>query len=151
MMPAYVHAVKQSFGRAVDFGRIVKTYAATPAEAGRYSPPEVTGIETDVVIGHPVMICTSHVERMNLNVRMNLRRFTRLTNAYSKKVENLKAAMSLYIAVYNLCRIHGSLRVTPGMDAKITDRVWMIADDEAKRPRPDAAHQVASGTLREAT
>ena len=125
MMPAYVEAVRRSFGRAVDYGRIVKTYQTVP-ELGRYSPPEVVSITKDDVVGYPVQICTSHVERMNLNVRMNLRRLTRLTNGFSKKVENLKAAMALYLAVYNLCRVHGSLRVTPAMEAGITDHVWTI-------------------------
>ena len=126
MMPAYVDAVRQSFGRAVDYGRIIKHYESTTTAPGRYSPAAVTSVATDNVIGHPVMICTSHVERQNLNMRMNIRRFTRLTNAYSKKVENLRAAVSLYLAVYNLVRIHGSLRVTPAMESGVTDHVWTI-------------------------
>lgn len=84
--------------------------------------------ETRTVIGHPVNVCTSHVERMNLNMRMNIRRFTRLTNAFSKKVENLRAAVALYLAAYNFVRVHGSLRVTPAMEAGITDSVWSIKD-----------------------
>jgi IS1 family transposase len=127
-MPAHVDAVKRSFGRKVDFGQIVKYYEAEPTGAGRYSPPKVARTETKTVIGHPVNVCTSHVERMNLNLRMNIRRFTRLTNAFSKKVENLRAAVALYLAVYNFVRVHGSLRVTPAMEAGITNSVWTIAD-----------------------
>jgi hypothetical protein len=76
----------------------------------------------------PQFISTSHVERQNLTVRMHLRRFTRLTNAFSKKLENLKAALALYFAWYNFCRVHSSLRVTPAMAAGIADHVWELAD-----------------------
>ena len=76
----------------------------------------------------PAKICTSHVERQNLTMRMQIRRLTRLTNAFSKKIENHKAAVALHFAYYNFCRLHGTLRVTPAMEAGITDRVWNIAE-----------------------
>ena len=130
MMEAYAHAVDESFGGEdfVDYGRIVKQYEAEPIGPGRYSPPEVKGITTDTVIGAPVGICTSHVERQNLTMRMNMRRFTRLTNGFSKKVENLRCAVALHFGFYNFCRIHSSLRVTPAMAAGVTSRVWDLGE-----------------------
>ena len=128
MMGAYVDAIRKGFGPNVDYGRIVKHYQTEPAGPGRYSPPEVSSTTTEGVFGYPVDICTSHVERQNLTMRMSMRRFTRLTNGFSKKVENLKAAVALHFAHYNFVRIHRSLRVTPAMEAEVTSRPWTVAD-----------------------
>jgi hypothetical protein len=97
---------------------------------GRYAPPRVTGAERTVIAGNPdqAHISTSYVERQNLTMRMSMRRFTRLTNAFSKKFENLQAAVSLHFAHYNLVRLHKTLRVTPAMAANVTDRVWSLEE-----------------------
>lgn len=130
MLAQYVEAVEAGFGGDVDYGRIVKEYESEPVGAGRYSPPKVTSISKDSVVGNPdeSLICTSHVERQNLTMRMSMRRFTRLTNGFSKKLENLQAAVALHFAHYNLVRIHRSLRVTPAMAAGVADRLWSIDD-----------------------
>jgi len=103
---------------------------ATPEGERRYSPAEVVSTETVPVLGHPdpERICTSHVERQNLTMRMMIRRLTRLTNAFSKKWENLWAALCLHFAFYNFCRIHRTIRVTPAMEAGITDRAWELQE-----------------------
>jgi IS1 family transposase len=125
---AYVDATEQAFGADVDYGQIIKIYEAEPVEPGRYSPPKVVDAERTVISGTPVkaLISTSLVERQNLTMRMSMRRFTRLTNAFSKKIENLRAAVSLHFTHYNFVRIHGSLRVTPAMASGVTDRLWSI-------------------------
>lgn len=130
MLSQYVEAVEAGFGGDVDYGRIVKEYESEPIGAGRYSPPKVVSISKDVVVGAPdeSRICTSHVERQNLTMRMSMRRFTRLTNAFSKKAENLEAAVALHFAHYNLVRIHRSLRMTPAMAAGVSDRLWSLRD-----------------------
>lgn len=127
---AYVEATEVAFGGEVDYGQLVKIYEAEPNSPGRYSPPNVVNTERNIVSGHPVKgrISTSYVERQNLTMRMNMRRFTRLTNAFSKKLENLKAAVSLHFAHYNFVRIHSTLRITPAMAAGVTNRVWTIED-----------------------
>jgi hypothetical protein len=93
---------------------------------GRYSPPHVAATERSVISGNPdpAHICTSYVERQNLTMRMQMRRFTRLTNGFSKKLENLKAAVALHFAHYNFMRVHSSLRVTPAMQAGVSDHIW---------------------------
>ena len=126
----YKDAVVYSLGaKHVDFAQLVKIYAATPEEV-RYSPAECIGAKKVAVFGNPDMdkVCTSHVERQNLNVRMAMRRFTRLTNAFSKKWAKLQAALALYFAYYNFCRVHSSLRITPAMEAGITTSVWTLKD-----------------------
>lgn len=122
----YVDAVERAFGPDVDYGQLVKFYEAEPIGPGRYSPPQVTGTEKTVIAGTPdqAHISTSLVERSNLTMRMSMRRFTRLTNAFSKKVENLRAAVSLHFAHYNFVRLHSSIRVTPAMAAGVVDRLW---------------------------
>lgn len=129
-LSSYVEAVEAGFGGAVDYGRIVKWYETEPAGAGRYSPPKVKRVSKDVVVGDPdeKHISTSYIERQNLTIRMCQRRFTRLTNAFSKKLENLKAAVSLHFGYYNFVRRHRTLRVTPAMAAGVTDRLWTIED-----------------------
>jgi IS1 family transposase len=127
---AYVDAVHMSLGTRVDFAQLIKVYAATPEGEHRYSPSEVVATEVVPVIGNPdpSKICTSHVERQNLTMRMQIRRFTRLTNAFSKKWENHYAALALYFAYYNFVRIHSSIRVTPAMEAGLTDHVWTLKE-----------------------
>jgi len=127
---AYRDAVSYSLGTRVDFAQLIKVYAASPEGEHRYSPSEVVSTEVVPVIGRPDpdKICTSHVERQNLTMRMQIRRFTRLTNAFSKKWENHYAALALYFAYYNFVRIHSSIRVTPAMEAGLTDHVWTLGE-----------------------
>jgi IS1 family transposase len=126
----YVNAVDSSFGTDVDFAMLVKVYSGDETTRERYSPSEIVEAIPIPVMGSPEShrISTSHVERQNLTVRMQLRRFTRLTNAFSKKLENMKAALALHFAWYNFVRVHSSLRVTPAMEAGITSRVWGFAE-----------------------
>jgi IS1 family transposase len=135
-LKAYVESVETVFGADIDYGQIVKSYEAEPAGSGRYSPPKMVSVEKEYIIGNPDpdRICTSYVERQNLTVRMQIRRFTRLTNAFSKKLENLKAAVALHFCHYNFVRVHSTLRCTPAMQAGITDRVWEIGEilDQSK-------------------
>lgn len=129
-LKAYVEAVENSFGANVDYAQVVKTYDAEPSGAGRYSPPHVISAARMIISGFPDLknVSTSYVERQNLTIRMQMRRFTRLTNAFSKKLENLKAAVALHFAHYNFVRIHSSLRVTPAMEAGVTNSLWTIRD-----------------------
>ena len=114
---AYIQAVEDAFGSEVDYAQLVKLYGAEPAGFGRYSPPRVTETISTVINGNPDerFVSTSYVERHNLTLRMQVKRFTRLTNAFSKKLTNLKAALALYFAHYNFYRIDRSLRITPAM------------------------------------
>jgi hypothetical protein len=127
-LAAYVDAVDRAFGSNVDYGQIVKSYEAEPIGPGRYSPPKVVGVEVEPVWGNPdpAHISTSDVERQNLTVRMQIRRLTRLTNAFSKTPEGLKAAVALHFAHYNFVRRHRSIRVTPAMEAGITPHLWSM-------------------------
>jgi IS1 family transposase len=129
-LSAYVDAVEEAFGADVDYGQIVKHYEAEPVGPGRYSPPKVTKTVKTVIMGQPdrTHISTSYIERQNLTMRMSMRRLTRLTNAFSKKLENFEAAVSLYFAYYNFVRIHTTLRVTPAMEAGLTNRLWSVGD-----------------------
>ena len=113
-----------------DFAQLIKVYRATPEGERRYSPAEVVATEAVPVVGSPdpKRICTSHIERQNVTMGMQIRRLTRLTNGFSKKWENLWAALCLHFAWYNFVRVHRSLRVTPAMEAGITDHVWDIAE-----------------------
>jgi IS1 family transposase len=126
----YVDAVELAFGAGVDYGQVVKTYEAEPIGPGRYSPPKVIRADRIIISGSPKTskISTSYVERQNLTIRMQMRRFTRLTNAFSKKLENLKAAVALHFAHYNFVRVHSTLRVTPAMEAGVTNRLWTISE-----------------------
>jgi len=129
---AYLSAVEDSFGVGIDYAMLVKIYG--PASGGeqerRYSPAECCGSIKGVVCGNPEWsrISTSHVERQNLSMRMGMRRFTRLTNGFSKKIENHEHALAIYFVHYNFVRIHKTLRVTPAMEAKVTDRLWSLDD-----------------------
>ena len=129
-LSTYVDAVERAFGDDVDYGQSVKFYEAEPIGPGRYSPPKVVRSKRNVVVGRPDWqhISTSIIERQNLTMRMSMRRFTRLTNAFSKKVENLEAAVALQFAHYNFVRIHKSLRMTPAMAAGVTDRLWSLEE-----------------------
>jgi IS1 family transposase len=122
----YIEAIEQTFGADVDYAQLVKIYAAIDAGPGRYSPPRVSETVSTVIQGapDPGHISTSYVERQNLTMRMAMRRFTRLTNAFSNKLANLKAALALHFAHYNFMRIHRTLKVTPSMEAGITDHIW---------------------------
>jgi transposase-like protein/IS1 family transposase len=129
--PAYIAAVDDHLTqRGVDYGQLVKIYGNSREGEQRYSPPEVTSAVPHPVWGLPDVerICTSHVERQNLSMRMGIRRLTRLTNAFSKKWENLKAALALWFCFYNWCRVHKTLRMTPAMAAGITDHIWSISE-----------------------
>lgn len=129
---AYVEAVDDSFGADIEFAQIVKQYK-TPSEPGperRYSPAICTGVQKSKIMGNPSMAkaSTSHVERANLSMRMHMRRYTRLTNAFSKKFENHCHMVAIYTVFYNFCRVHKSLRVTPAQQAGLTDRIWEMTD-----------------------
>ena len=127
----YQHAVVLSLGaQRVDFAQLVKLYTNNPEGESRYSPADCTGAKKVPIYGSPDMtkVCTSHVERQNLNIRMGMRRMTRLTNAFSKKWTKLYASLALFFAYHNFCRVHGSLRVTPAMEAGITDHIWTLRE-----------------------
>jgi transposase-like protein/IS1 family transposase len=126
----YIKAVEMLLKGRVDFAQLIKVYGVSRDGEQRYSPAEVVDAVPVEIMGRPVRsrICTSHIERHNLSIRMGMRRMTRLTNGFSKKWENLQAAYSLWFAYYNFCRVHSSLRVTPAMEAKLTDHVWSVAE-----------------------
>jgi transposase-like protein/IS1 family transposase len=127
---AYPDALAYSLGTRADYAQLIKIYGAPEPDEHRYSPSRVIEAIPQIVFGNPdpEKICTSHVERQNLNIRMAMRRFTRLTNAFSKKWENLKAALALYFAYYNFCRIHKTIRCTPAMEAGVTKHVWELKE-----------------------
>jgi IS1 family transposase len=129
-LKAYLEAVEDTFVGDVDYAQLNKIYGLEPAGSGRYSPPKCIGVEVKGIAGdpEPKHISTSYVERQNLTMRMQMRRFTRLTNAFSKKIENLAHAVAIHYMHYNFCRIHQTLRVTPAMEAGIADHVWEIEE-----------------------
>jgi transposase-like protein/IS1 family transposase len=114
----------------IDFAQIIKVYATPKGDEHRYSPPEVVEVSLHTICGNPdpERICTSIVERNNLTIRMQMRRFTRLTNAFSKKRENLRAAIAFFFAFYNYCRVHSSIKKTPAMASGLTDHVWTLKE-----------------------
>jgi IS1 family transposase len=126
----YLEAVETAFGGQIDYAQIVKVYGADPEGERRYSPAICLSCDVRVIAGSPdpKHISTSYVERQNLTMRMSMRRFTRLTNAFSKKVENHAAAVALYFMFYNFARVHQTLRVTPAMEAGLADHVWTIEE-----------------------
>jgi len=127
----YPAAIEEHFGERVDYGQIVKVFGPTTVDSERrYSPPEIISAEKVMVSGAPKeeRICTSHVERTNLHIRMSMRRFTRLTNAFSRKRENLRAALALHFAAYNFTWMHSSIRMTPAMKAGIARKPWSVRD-----------------------
>jgi IS1 family transposase len=130
---AYNDAVERGFGTEVDYGQISKTYSLTNLNkdaASRYSPAEVVKTEKTIVTGMPDVnrISTSHIEKQNHTLRMHCRRLTRLTNAFSKKLENFQAAVSLNFAYYNFCKAHGAIRCTPAMQAGVEKSQWTVAE-----------------------
>jgi IS1 family transposase len=135
-LASYQDATERAFGSEVDYGQVVKTYAVTPLgsaaapAAVRYSPSEVISVEKTVVSGMPDVsrISTSHIEKQNHTLRMHCRRLTRLTNTFSKKIENFEAAVALNFAYYNFCKTHCSLKMTPAMAAGIEKSHWTVAD-----------------------
>jgi IS1 family transposase len=142
---AYLEAVEGAFGGDVDYAQLVKLYGDAPeAFKGRYSPAECVGIRKSRIEGNPdgKHVSTSYVERQNLTMRMSMRRFTRLTNGFSKKLDNHIYALALYFVHYNFCRVHKSLKVSPAMAAGVSDTLWSFdnildrvdANEAAKRP-----------------
>jgi IS1 family transposase len=127
---AYAEAVEGVFGMDLDYAMLIKLYGNPSQPDTRYSPGVVIGTESHVVTGKPDPrhISTSFVERQNLTMRMSMRRFTRLTNGFSKKIENHEAMLAVYFAHYNFCRVHQTLRVTPAMEAGISDHIWSIEE-----------------------
>lgn len=127
----YLQAVDGAFGSDIDYAMLQKIYGEiTPEGQRKYSPAECIGCKPEIIMGNPDKkhISTSYVERQNLTMRMSMRRFTRLTNAFSKKVENLAHAVSLHFMYYNFARIHRTLRVTPAMEAGVSDHVWTLEE-----------------------
>ena len=141
---AYFRAVEESFGIDVDYAQIIKLYGEAPEAERRYSPPVCVGARKDRIRGNPdrAHVSTSHVERSNLSFRMHMRRYTRLTNAHSKKFENHCHMVALYTVWYNFARINSAVRMAPAMAAGICDRLWDMADivklidDAAPKPGP---------------
>jgi IS1 family transposase len=126
----YADAVESAFGANIDYAMLVKVYGSDQTDEARYSPSEYVSCRTIPMTGNPKAkdISTSYVERQNLTMRMQMRRFTRLTNAFSKKIDNLGYAVALHFMHYNFCRVHQTLRVTPAMEAGISDHVWTIEE-----------------------
>lgn len=126
----YPEAVSFHLGTRTDYATLVKEYGTETQDERRYSPPRIIAAHKTPVHGFPVTerICTSHVERLNLDVRMKCRRFTRLTNAFSRKLQNHRAAVALTVAHYNLIKMHSSIRMTPAMKAGVANRPWSVAD-----------------------
>jgi len=136
-LKVYLDAVEGAFGADVDYAQLVKRYESTQEEA-RYSPAKCVGCERKPVMGQPDPdhISTTFVERQNLSMRMSMRRFTRLTNAFSKKLENHLATVAVYFMYYNFARIHQTLRCTPAMEAGVADHVWSYDEIIGLMPKP---------------
>ncbi len=133
---AYLKAIESVFGTDIDYAVLVKLYGAEPEAEKRYSPAQCIAIEKEVIEGKPDMnrVSTSYVERQNLTMRMSMRRYTRLTNAFSKKIENLESAVALHFMYYNFCRPHKTLNlkrnldITPAMAAGVADHQWSVEE-----------------------
>jgi len=136
-LKVYLEAVEGAFGCEIDYAMLSKLYAASQEEV-RYSPAECVGTERKIIMGNPDPnhVSTSFVERQNLSMRMGMRRFTRLTNGFSKKVENHAYSVALYFMHYKFARVHRTLRVTPAMEAGVSDHVWSIGEIAALLPEP---------------
>jgi IS1 family transposase len=135
---AYLDAVENAFGADIDYTQLQKIYGAPQENETRYSPATCIGCDMKVVSGDPdpKHVSTSYVERQNLTMRMHMRRFTRLTNAFSKKVDNHRHSVALHYMFYNFCRVHQTLRVTPAMEAGLADHVWSLEELCALLPKP---------------
>jgi len=127
-LKVYLTAVEKAFGDEIDYAMLVKIFGESPEPQKRYSPAVCVACERYPITGDPdpAHVSTSYVERQNLNMRMGMRRFTRLTNAFSKKIENLAATVALYYTYYNFCRVHQTLKTTPAVKAGIADHVWSV-------------------------
>ena len=136
-LKVYLETVESAFGCNIDYSMLIKTYEATQEETC-YSPAECASCERKPVVSHPdaARISTSFVERQNLSIRIGIRRFTRLTNGFSKKVENHAYSVALYFMHYNFAKVHGTLRVTPAMETGVSDHVWSIDEISALLPEP---------------
>jgi IS1 family transposase len=140
-LKSYLSAIEIAFGGNVHYAQMHKIYGASnDTPEARYSPAKCIGCDMKTVIGSPDYehVSTSFVERQNLTMRMSMRRFTRLTNGFSKKIENHAAAISLYFAYYNFCRVHQTLRITPAMEAGLSDHVWSVEELITLLPKPEA-------------
>ena len=126
----YLDAVEDAFGVDIDYSMLIKLYGRPPEAETRYSPATIIGCQAATITGHPEarFVSTSYVERQNLTVRMSMRRYTRLTNGFSKKLDNHVAAVAIHYMHYNFCRVHQTLRVTPAMEAGISDHIWSVAE-----------------------
>ncbi len=146
----YLKAVEGAFGCDVDYAQLQKIYGApTDAEQRRYSPAKCIGADMKVVSGDPdpKHVSTSFVERQNLSMRMGMRRFTRLTNGFSKKLENHAHQIAVYFMHYNFCRVHQTLRVTPAMEAGLTDHVWTLEELCGLIPEESAIERLDKGII----
>jgi hypothetical protein len=149
-LKAYLNAVESAFAGEIDYAQLIKVYGTDPGvPAGRYSPGYVKGCETNVIAGEPEQkhVSTSYVEHQNLTMRIQMRRFTRLTNAFSKKVENHAHAIAIHYMHYNFCRVHQTLRVTPAMEAGLSDHVWEI-EELVGLLEADEAKMIAYGAMK---
>ena len=159
-LAAYVPAIEDVFGADVDFAQLIKLYGPGPEVERQYSPPTCHGVRANRVTGepNPKHISTSYIERQNLTMRMSIRRFTRLTNAFSKKLQNHAAHVALHFTHYNFCRIHKTLRMSPAMAAGVTDTLrdaeWIVGLVEARQrtwkpgPKPGAKYRPRQPTSR---
>lgn len=129
-LDSYPYAVAQHLGHRADYAQLIKQYGQDAEGQRRYSPPRIIGTETKFIqrFPDPDRVCTSHVERLNLDIRMKCRRFTRLVNSFSKKLANHRAAVALTVAHYNLVKMHSSIRMTPAMKAGLTNRIWSVGE-----------------------
>ncbi len=129
-LKVYLESIESAFNEDVDYATLQKIYGSDPLAEKRYSPAKILSSTTEIITGtpNPKHISTSYIERQNLTMRMSMRRFTRLTNAFSKKIENHAAAVALYTMHYNFARVHQTLRVTPAMQAGVADHIWSLAE-----------------------
>jgi IS1 family transposase len=146
---AYLEAVENAFGADIDYAQLQKIYGASGENETRYSPAKCIGCDMKVVSGNPdpKHVSTSFVERQNLSMRMSIRRFTRLTNAFSKKIENHAAAVAIWFMYYNFCRVHQTLRVTPAMESGLSDHVWSIEEMCSLLPKPGSSALIAENEM----
>ncbi len=146
---AYLEAIENAFGADIDYAQLQKIYGAVAENETRYSPARCIGADMKVVRGNPnpKHISTSFVERQNLTMRMSMRRFTRLTNGFSKKIENHIAAVAMYFMYYNFCRVHSTLRVTPAMESGLSAHVWTVEELCSLLPKPSLSIPQIDRTL----